>query len=251
MPVALVEGPSVLWRVGRQPGVFDWRLPIDQELLASDERPRLEGNRWDDPDGETATLYCASTPLAAFLEVLAQLRSGGEGIVAEILKATSEDSTDPRLDPALRAGVLPQEFLADRCLASTSVAQGALFIDMASPQTHNLLGERLPHLLRYLGAHQFDRGVVMSQDRRVTRQIAGFLREYADSDLNDQGPIAGLRYESRIAPGQTCWAIWQDRLQLSDEQARSITSEDPDILKAAELLDLEITAAKTLSSPGE
>jgi RES domain len=251
MPVALVEGPSVLWRVGRQPDVFAWRLPKDHELLTSDERPRLEGNRWDDPEGETATLYCASTPLAAFLEVLAQLRSGGEGIVAEILQATGEDSPDPRLDPALRAGALPQEFLADRCLARASVAQGPLFIDMASPQTHNLLGERLPHLLRYLGAHQFDRGVVMSQDRRVTRQIAGFLREYADSDLHEEGPIAGLRYESRIAAEQTCWAIWQDRLQLSDEQARSISSEDSDLLKAAELLDIKITAANTLSFPGE
>lgn len=138
MPVALVEGPSVLWRVGRRPGVFEWRLPKDRELLPSDERPR-----------------------------------------------------------------------------------------------------------------QFDRGVVMSQDRRVTRQIAGFLREYADSDLHDQGPIAGLRYESRIAAEQTCWAIWQDRLQLSDEQTRTLTSEDPDLLEAAELLDLEITAVKTHSSPGE
>ena len=228
MPVALVEGPPVLWRVGRPPGVFAWRLPQDRELLASDERPRLEGNRWDDPDGETATLYCAGTPLAAFLEVLAQLRSGGEGIVAEILQATSEDSPDPRLDPALRAGVLPAEFFADRCLASASVVQGPLFIDMASPQTHNLLGERLPHVLRYLGARQFDRGVVMSQDRRVTRQIAGFLREYADGELGDQGPIAGLCYESRIAAEQTCWAIWQDHLRISDEQRCSITSERPD-----------------------
>jgi RES domain len=245
MPVALVKGPSVLWRVGRPPGVFTWRLPQDRELLASDERPRLEGNRWDDPDGETATLYCATTPLAAFLEVLAQLRSGGEGIVAEILQATGEDSPDPRLDPALRAGVLPAEFLADRCLAKASAARGPLFIDMASPQTHNLLGERLPHVLRYLGAHQFDRGVVMSQDRRVTRQIAGFLREYADSDLRDQGPVAGLRYESRIAAEQTCWAIWQDRLQLSDEQQCSITGEHPDLLEAAELLDIKTTAAET------
>ena len=250
MPVALVEGPPVLWRVGRPPGVFAWRLLQDRELLASDERPRLEGNRWDDPDGETATLYCAGTPLAAFLEVLAQLRSGGEGIVAEILQATSEDSPDPRLDPALRAGVLPAEFFADRCLASASVVQGPLFIDMASPQTHNLLGERLPHVLRYLGAHQFDRGVVMSQDRRVTRQIAGFLREYADGELRDQGPIAGLCYESRIAAEQTCWAIWQDRLQISDEQQCSITSEHPDLLKAAELLDIKITAAETPGPPG-
>jgi hypothetical protein len=30
-----------------------------------------------------------------------------------------------------------------------------------------------------------------------------------------------------------------------------IASEDPDLLKAAELLDLEVAAAKTLSSPGE
>ena len=176
MPVALVEGPSVLWRVGRHPGVFEWRLPKDREMLASDERPHL---------------------------------------------------------------------------ASAGAAQGSLFIDMASPQTHNLLGERLPHLLRYLGVHQFDRGVVMSQDRRVTRQIAGFLREYADSDLHEERPIAGLRYESRIAAEQTCWAIWQDRLQLSDEQVSSIASEDPDLLKAAELLDLEVAAAKTLSSSGE
>jgi hypothetical protein len=90
----------------------------------------------------------------------------------------------------------------------------------------------------------------MSQDRRVTRQIPGFLREYADSDLHEHGPIAGLRYESRIAAEQTCWAIWQDRLQLSDEQVRSITREDPDLLRATELLDLKITAAKTLGPSG-
>jgi hypothetical protein len=35
---------------------------------------------------------------------------------------------------------------------------------------------RGPSVLWRVGAHQFDRGVVMSQDRRVTHQIAGFLR---------------------------------------------------------------------------
>lgn len=241
MALALVEGPTVLWRVGRPPGIFAWRLPRDRELLASDERPRLEGNRWDDPDGEVATLYCAGTPLAAFLEVLAPLRSGGEGIVAEILQATSQDAPDPRLDPTLRAGVLPREFFADRSLARASVTSGPLFIDMASPQTHNVIGEHLAHVLRYLGAHQFDRGVVMSQDRRVTREIAGFLREYADRDLRHRGPIAGLRYESRVAADQTCWAIWQDRLVISDEQLCSHTSEHSDLRKAAGMLDIERT----------
>ncbi len=247
MSVALVKGPTVLWRVGRNPDVFTWRLPRDRELLSSDERPRLEGNRFDDPEGNVATLYCASTPLAAFLEVLAQLRSGGEGLTAEILQATSEGSPDPRLDPALRAGVLPEDFLVTRCLANAHVRTKSLFIDVASPQTHNLLTERLPHLLRYVPAHQFDRGVMMSQDRRVTRPIAGFLREYAETEGRDQGNIAGLRYESRLAAEQTCWAIWQDRLEIFDEETHPLTVDHPDLLRAAEMLGIQTAEA---SSPG-
>lgn len=50
---------------------------------------------------------------------------------------------------------------------------------------------------------EFDRGVVMTQGRRIKRTLAGHLRTRSTPD------IVGIRFESRRAVGKECWAVWE------------------------------------------
>jgi hypothetical protein len=75
----------------------------------------------------------------------------------------------------------------------------------------------------------------MTQDRRVTRAVARFLYErYA-------GYAAGIRYESRLAGGLECWALWPPAARLlAAADLNPLSPEDPDLIAAAELLDVAL-----------
>lgn len=229
MRYVTVGAPPVLFRVGRLPNPLAWRRP--REPLEPGNEPVLGGGRWDDPSGEFATLYCATDELGAFMEVLAHLRPGKD-IVERILRETDEEGADH--DPPLTPGEVSARLFARwRGIGRVEPRADAVFVDMAATETHNALNLDLPGLLDIIGAEQFDRGVVMHHDRRLTRSIAGHLHW--------QLPEAcGLRFESRVDHFE-CWALWEDRGAIYDTDVDPIDPSNPTLQQAAKRLSIRLT----------
>ncbi len=195
MALELVSPPASIFRVGRFPNPFRWRPPLFS--LAEAEHPN-DGGRWDAPHADFATLYTATQPVGAFVETLAYVRRSLE-FERRLLAATAADEPDRAFDPVLSGGRIPSSYF-ERVLGRAVVDGELVFVDVDHPRTHAQLTENLGDLLAEHGLREFDRGVVMGQDRRITRSIAGNLHERLGEE------VGGLRYESRVYRGLECWA---------------------------------------------
>ena len=232
MPLALVASPATLYRVGRQPNPFIWRLP---RFSLHESRHPHDGYRWDAPLSDFATLYFGSTPLACFVETLAYYRPDA-AFNAHLHAMTSDDDPDERYDFDLGSGRVPDSYFA-RVLGQARLDGEHHFVDVDHPSTHAQLTEDLHELLAEHGVREFDRGVMMTQDRRITRAVVGHLHRFA---AEHEG-ICGVRYESRIRAGLECWAVWEHcRERLVDREVDPLTPHTPELREAAELLGLDM-----------
>jgi hypothetical protein len=76
---------------------------------------------------------------------------------------------------------------------------------------------------------------MMTQDRRITRTVAGHLYSQAAATAT------GIRYESRVHSGLECWALWEHCDEhLTDRESTLLTPEHPEVKQAAELLELQL-----------
>lgn len=228
MAVHLVPPPVRVYRVARPTRPFNWSAP--REPLPASEGPVFEGRRWDDPEGSFATVYCGTSPEAAFAETIAPFRRVS-GLRERIFEATDEDEPDPTYDFDDPEGIVPVGYF-ERALGYALVDEDVRFIDVDDARTHNELNARFGELLEELGAgRQFDRGLVMTQDRRVTRRVAGFLYEHYRHEA------MGIRYESRLMSDLECWALWpQAQVAVYDVDVEPISPETPALVEAAERL---------------
>lgn len=233
--LALTGAPPVLWRIGRPPAVFSWRQPETLTVPPDSVEAQSAGARWDDPDEKWATVYCGDSPIACAFERLAPLHPNPDA-AQRVLEATSDELPDPGFDPQLYTGAVNEREFRGYAFARVEVAKPAPFIDVGDPRTHRLLTLHIPHVLRYIDAQRFDRAVVMHANRRVTREIASFLRAFTDAS---EQRVAGIRYESRVAQHH-CYALWEDRLILGVEQHRPITRHSPELKEAAAQLGIAI-----------
>jgi RES domain len=232
MPLEMVASPGTLHRVGRWPHPFVWRTP--RIRLADSAHPH-DGHRWDAPNADFATLYCASNPLASFVETLAYYRRA-DGFANALWQATDEDDPDPEYDfQDTGGGRVPSAYF-ERVLGRATLDSDRHFVDVDHPRTHAQLTAELPGLLAEHGYREFDRGVMMTQDRRITRQVADHLHQQAGTT-----GLSGIRYESRIQRGLECWALWDECApELTNVEVDPLTPETPEIKQAADLLQLQL-----------
>jgi RES domain len=236
--------PAILYRIGRLPEPFTWRDPVADLVLA--DEPELEGGRWDAANSEFPTLYCADSPIVAFAEVIAAYRPVA-GIEERIAAATEEESEfEP--DPPARTGVLPKTFFEPslnlspdkqihaRALGEAS-ASDAMLVDVTHPDTHHELNVSLGHILRPFGLDRFDRGVLMTQDRRITRQVASHLYSFGRQSA------VGIRFESRLIDG-ICFALWESAT-ITPGDVTPVTADNEDLKRAADALHIEMPTAAT------
>jgi hypothetical protein len=232
----LAPAPAGLYRVGWLPEPFSWRLPA-AHLVESDSM-QLTGGRWDAPTSEFGTLYCADSSVVAFAETIAAFRPV-PGLVEKIAAATDEDEPDGEFDPPARTGELPRTYFeprdpsprGGRALGRATLADERMLVDVSHPDSHHELNSALDTLLRQYRLDRFDRGVMMTQDRRITRRVAGFLHAYAANAI-------GIRYESRFLDA-ACFALWE-RVALNPGEVDPVTSDTPDLRRAAELLHIRM-----------
>jgi hypothetical protein len=133
-----------------------------------------DGYRWDAPNADFATLYCATRPLGSFVETLAYYRRNAD--FAAMLHSATDDEPDLEYDFDAAGGLVPRAYF-ELVLGQGRLDPKYRFID--HPRTHAQLTEELPGLLTRHGLRHFDRGVMMTQDRRVTRTVAGHLYSQA------------------------------------------------------------------------
>lgn len=196
MAVHLVLPPAGgLFRIGRPNNPFNW--DARQSPLPKSDVPILNGRRWDDPNGEFVTVYCGTTRETSFAETIAQFRKVS-GFRQRLLEATSEDQPDPMYDFEEPEGRVPPGYFL-RALGHAQVDEDVRFVDVDDVRTHNELNANHGELLAELGtAAQYDRGLMMTQDRRLTRRLAGYLHQHYGAHA------VGIRYESRLLPDLEC-----------------------------------------------
>lgn len=141
----------------------------------------------------------------------------------------------------MRAGVLPASYFERPDPESSTTLIRAIgcaapgagqFVDVGHPDTHDALNRALGPRLAGIGFRGFDRGAMMSQDRRITRRVAEWLRENT--------AVLGISYECRFMEGR-CYALWdREERGLLECEVDPILNEDPDLQRAAELLHIEI-----------
>lgn len=216
------RGP--VFHIGRQTDPFIWRPP--RPLDRSDPG----GARFDAPNGEYATLYCATTRYGALLEKLSPLRPIPE--LPAQYESALDDDVDPAYDRPPTGTTFPADFTETSVMGIVAIDPACRFLDVDEPHNHRRL-EQLGSrpLLELLGITRIDRGAFITLDRALTRQVAGELHDILSAD------IAGLRYTSAVDGDVDCWAIWEharDALSGHDIEPFDLTS--PDMAAVVQLL---------------
>lgn len=107
-----IRTATPIYRVGYAPSPWEW-TPWE---YATDDR---FAGRWDDPDGVWRTLYCADTPLACYLEVLAFARPSPQ-LIAELDDIVVDDE-DEQDHPTLPPGRVPRSWCEARMLGHATL----------------------------------------------------------------------------------------------------------------------------------
>ena len=136
---ALAAPRAGVHRVSRSINVFAFRTAAPLPNPAS--VPIHDGNRWDDAQGNFATVYCASSAEGAFGEVIARYRER-PGLLQRI-DAFLNQPPDPDYDPLLTPGVVPAEFFDGRWIGHSTVDVDVRFVDVDDPATHAALDPAL------------------------------------------------------------------------------------------------------------
>lgn len=235
MPAAephLVPPPAeAVVRVGYRPDPFVFREPERLEDDADQWGPLEAGNRFDAPDFEFRTLYYASRRYGAYLEKLATFRPTSH-IDVKINK-TFDETPDPPYGYPIESGVLTSAFFEPLVLGEAHLETRARFIDVEHEATFDFLAERVGRsFLNRHGFARFDRAIVATQERAVTRHLALELHTLLHAELN----VVGIYYSSAHGRDVDCWALWDTgRWALSNHALVPIDYGDPELRDAAKI----------------
>ena len=200
-----------VYRIGRRPD--PWQYP-DWSRANPD---RTFGNRFDDPNGEYRVLYASSVRLGCFLETLARYRPD-MALYAELQEIAGENDFIP-------PGIVPREWFQLRVMGLAN-AHGR-FADIGASDWLATLRRKLAALLIQLGIPDFDTSVLQrSGPRHLTQHVSALVY--------DEG-FDGLRYLSKYGHDIENWALFEPA-NLTNAAARDIQADDPDLLRAFEIL---------------
>ncbi len=193
--------------------------------------------RWDDPVGRWRTLYVGDTRLACFLEVLAPFRP--DPAIAEELAVIDVEAGDAALYPTAAAGSLPISWLVPRL-----VGEAILTGWYAIPGNK----ESLPTLRQHFHAQAIrlrlpdvDAAAIrLAEPREFTQSVAAWIYLQESPDLED-GPLAGVQFESRHGDDLLLWAIFErpddgdSSSRLTASASERIDIDDPSLCHAMRL----------------
>lgn len=204
-----------LYRIGRWPDPLAW--PLWEHVHGV--------NRFDDPLRRFRVLYAAELRLTCSLEVLAPLRPS-----LDVVAALAQLSEGDRRDEPSTTGLIPADWRSIRLIGRLTVDSGQRWLDLRIMDTREVLRERLAPALVALGYRDFDAGIALLRDRRLTQAIAQWAY--------DQG-YQGIVYPSRFDPSLACWALFEGA-RFTALGASGIARDDADCAEAARHFTLTI-----------
>jgi hypothetical protein len=199
------------------------------------------GNRFDDPgatDGipeaqRFRMLYCASQREAAFAEVLAHFRPSLATLAA---LAAIEDDEPSQFDSA--RVVIPADWRSSRRIGETTLDPSLRFVDLADPETVQILRSALAGIATRLGLPDVDLSALTGPHRTLTQHAARFIYDQFGGD--GHSTIEGIHYLSRHNPAWACWAIFDQRLVHTPLMPGVILPDDLGLIAIARLFKFEI-----------
>jgi hypothetical protein len=226
------------WRVS------NWSEPLEPRPaplpLGSCSPAEDDSGRFDDPQGEFRTLYCATDPDGAVGECL------GEFVYSAATAVKIEGFLESEPDPGFDEGYHRPLDASDIdgfgwTLAHAPAELVTRLIDVDDKKTYLACAPRALKALAKLGVRRFDRATLLDARRHVTRTMAGIWRSDATDDESGELLAAGLRYTSRLPPAWECWALWEP-LPLDHDAAEyePVTIDSRALRKAADLLGVAL-----------
>ena len=175
-------------------------------------------NRFDDPDKEYRTLYCAETAVTCIREVLADLRPNAVAR-AEFAQWQLAQGipTDELMEPARR---VTEKWREEHVLIEVQLDCDGPLVDLDDVSLRDTLERAHNDLLREHGMAHLDISDIRSKTRAVTKAIS--------RDLYEQG-AAGLTFKSNLDDCR-CVVLFegQGTLELSAEPI-SLAEEIPEL----------------------
>jgi hypothetical protein len=184
------------------------------------------GNRFDDLNGRFRVLYASSSRLGCFVETLSRFRKAPEKLQQALSEITGEDDHLPLAH-------VPASWLAKRLMGTA----GTRHTRLADIYCSEWLGymRRQMDLGYFRHAENpdddFDLAVLISQQRRLTQEIASLV--YALG-------FHGIYYQSRHGSNLFNWALFEP-FELEKPAAADLAVNDPDFIEALHLLNLGLS----------
>jgi RES domain len=233
MPPRLVGfPPGGLYRVGRKGSPL---TPGRSARLVQSDAPVLDGGRFDPPRGGAGMLYTAASEEAAFAETLARFRVSPEAATRLGAQLPADAGEPADLGPDLSA------WASTRAIVHVQTRGGDWhLVDIGEPATHTYLTGALSETLRAHGLREYDRGVVMSPDRRLTRPAGEALMQWGQRHER----VAGIEFESRLAAEFRCQALFRpEALDAAAAQVQDVDPTHPALVWAARRIGIGASAA--------
>lgn len=215
----LADFPASAYRVGRAKGPVHF-----SEIDALDAELADVGNRYDVVGG--GVMYCSSTRIGAFKEVLADFRPAASSSNLEALPT----------EHLMAVGGVPASWRHARSVVEFSLESPLPFLDVENDETLTHLTEELGDELERIGVTRLDSAVVRGPNRLLTRAIAGWA--YTQVDDNDEAIYSGIRYSSRFQSHE-CWAVFAG-VELGSVSTTPISQSDRDVTAVARAFGLTI-----------
>jgi hypothetical protein len=183
-------------------------------------------HRFDDPLKQYRTLYCAQSPLTAFLEVLAPFRPHPKFV--EDLKAFTGRSSDK----VVIFGKLPPGWRRRNVLVSGMLnLQRGQVVDLTQLATLMGLEKEISALLLRHRERGLDHGVLRGRNRALTQALS--------RHCFDRG-WSGILYRSKFDDDEKCAALFEGRSRIVPGGRAQSLDEDLDLLvRACSILKID------------
>jgi len=161
-------------------------------------------HRFDDPEQQYRTLYCAEHPVTSLREVLADLHPNA---MARALRSVQSAQGVPEEKVYRPAGEVRLAWREQHVLAPATVSRNGPLANLDDPALRERLAESHAALLAKYGLDHLNISEIRSKTRIVTQTIG--------RDLYERG-AAGLRFRSNL-DGRRCIVLFEGRAELQPD----------------------------------
>jgi hypothetical protein len=247
--------PDGLYRVSRWEDVERFPHPAPSIAPLALTEPLTDGPRWEDANGQFATVKCSRTSVAAIGRVFARYRPRiielpvdpaadpdlYGGIVNRMLRFFTHEPDNDQ-EPELVEGVVPAEIFPRLCEIHLPASLDLSFIDIEDPATLREIAAMYGETIERLGLPPIEgNNLARESDRRLPRLVLTLLY-VLHSETH-----AGVRIAGQPDEDWESFVLWSppDRVDLRahNDMFRWVGPWDEDAIRAANHLGVRLPDA--------